>query len=165
VAYDDAKLFHGRRYTGMRVGDAHDWDYSGGRWRERKVSPDQWAFTFHSRKRRRRPAPVGSGAPEGTGFHWFLLAHQRARKLDQDTYATFMEGVKWKVAHRRPRWSRWSSEYPEQARARDRVAEILEETAGALRAQSDASLPRLENALDPAVLRPSGATTLDDEWA
>ena len=162
MAYDDAKLHRGRRYAGMRVGASHDWDYVDGRWRETKVSPDQWAFEFRSRKQRRRVAPAGTGAPEGTNYHWFLLAHQRVRKLDENAYSTMMEGMKWKVAHRRPSWPRWSSEYAEGTPARDRVIEILEETARAMRAQKDARLPRIENALDADVLRDVSTSTLDE---
>jgi hypothetical protein len=161
VAYDDVKHFGQRAYSGMRVGARHDWDYTDGRWQETKTAPDAWSFTFRSQKRRRHRAPPGSGAPDGTMFHWFLLAHQRVRKVDADTYETFMEGTKWKVAHRRPAWQRWSSEHAPNPRARARVAEILEETARGLRAQDEAGAPRLENALDPRVLSEGKAATLD----
>lgn len=161
MAYDDPKTWQGRRYSGMSVGGRHDWDYVDGRWREVKVAPDQWDFTFTSEKRRRRAAPVGSGAEPGTKFHWFLLAHQRVRKVDADTYETFMEGSKWKVAHRKPQWRRWSSEYDEQMPARERVADILEQTARGLRGEGPARPPRLEGALDPRVLQ-AGVRSLDD---
>ena len=90
MAYDDAKRFGQRTYTGMKVGASHDWDYVDGRWRETKIAPDQWAFEYRAQKNRRRVAPTGSGAPEGAGYHWFVLAHQRARKLDANSYATMM---------------------------------------------------------------------------
>ena len=161
MSYDDPKVWQGRRYSGMRVGGRHDWDYPDGRWQETKVAPDQWDFTFRSTKRRRRHAPEGSGAEPGTKFHWFLLAHQRVRKVDEDTYETFMEGSKWKVAHRKPRWSKWSSEYDEQLPARDRVAQILEDTARGLRGEGPMRAPRLEPTLDPRVLQ-GGLRSLDE---
>jgi hypothetical protein len=84
-------------------------------------------------KRRTRSAPEGSGAPVGTGYHWFILAHQRVRKRDRDTYETVMEGVKFKVAHRRPHWRRWSTEYPDHEPEREILIRILEEQLRKLR--------------------------------
>lgn len=151
MAYDDAKLHRGRAYTGMRVGGRHDWDYDTGRWLERKLTPDQWSFTFESTKRRRHHAPVGSGAPAGTMFHWLVVGHQRVRKVDEDTYETFMEGAKWKIAHRRPSWRRWSTEGRGQSSARARTIEALEAAAERLRLDQAMHAPRLETALDPRV--------------
>lgn len=152
MGYDDAKSHRGRRYTGMRVGGHHDWTYEGGRWQETKLAPDEWSFSFASPKHRRWKAPEGSGAPPGTMFHWLLVAHQRVRKVDEDTYETFMEGAKWKLAHRRPQWPRWSSEYPGQPDARRRMIAVLEETLERLKAEAAAGAPRIEAMLDPAVL-------------
>lgn len=138
MGYDDVKTHDGERYAGMAVGGTHDWDYPDGRWREEKRAPDRWDFSFESEKRRRDPAPEGSGADPGTGFRWYILARQKVEKLDANTYATRMSGRKWKVAHRRPYWERWSCEYPDQAPARDRVIGILEETLERLRAEREA---------------------------
>lgn len=134
VAYDDLKEFGGRVYTGMPVGGEHLWVYPDGSWRERKLSPERWAFTFTSLKKRARSAPEGSGVPVGTGYHWFILAHQRVRKLDNDTYETAMEGVKYRVAHRRPHWRRWSTEYPDSEPEREILIRILEEQLAELKA-------------------------------
>lgn len=133
MGYDDLKEFEGRGYTGMAVGGQHSWIYPQGRWRERKVAPDRWEFTFESMKERERSAPPGSGAPPGTQYHWYILAHQRVRKVDEDSYSTFMEGVKYKIAHKRPHWRMWSCEYPDQPSERERVIAILEETLAGLR--------------------------------
>lgn len=111
----------------MAVGGRHIWEYTGGLWDERKVAPDRWDFTFSSQKRRTRGAPEGSGVPPGTQYHWYIMAHQRVRKLDQDAYETFMEGVKYKVAHKRPHWRGWSTEYPDHEPEREILARILEE--------------------------------------
>jgi hypothetical protein len=90
------------------------------------VAPDRWVFSFRSKKKRVRKAPEGSGALPGTEYHWFILAHQKVRKLDQDTYETFMEGVKYKVAHKRPSWRHWSTEYPDNEPEREILIRILE---------------------------------------
>jgi hypothetical protein len=127
VAYDDLKEFRGKVYSGMPVGGEHIWEYPHGIWREQKTAPDRWVFSFSSLKTRGRKAPEGSGVPVGTGYHWFILAHQKVRKLDKDTYETSMEGVKFKVAHKRPHWRDWSTEYPDHEPEREILIRILEE--------------------------------------
>jgi hypothetical protein len=126
MAYDDLKQFGAGTYSGMAIGGEHTWLYPDGLWKERKVAPDRWTFTFSSPKRRTRHAPEGSGAPVGTGYHWFILAHQRVRKRDSDGYETFMEGVKFKIAHRRPHWRHWSTDYPDHEPEREILIRILE---------------------------------------
>jgi len=128
MGYDDLKNHDGNIYTGMSVGGSHDWNYTHGRWRERKVTPDRWTFEFRSTKTRRREAPVDSGAAPRTGYRWYILADQHVRKIDKDTYDTLMTGLKFKVGHRRPRWHRWSYDYPRQKSCRERVLEILKGT-------------------------------------
>lgn len=138
MAYDDLKEFDGRGYTGMTVGGTHQWTYPRGIWKERKVAPDQWEFTFTSTKERERKAPVGSGAPSNTRYHWYILAHQRVRKVDSNSYSTFMTGVKYKLAHRRPTWHRWSNQYPGRPSERETIMAILEEMLDRLRKESRA---------------------------
>lgn len=133
MAYDDLKEFNGQKYIGMPVGGQHAWIYPNGIWRERKMAPDRWEFTFSSIKERERSAPFGSGVPPRTQFHWYILAHQRVRKIDKDCYSTFMKGLKYKLAHKRPQWHKWSSQYPEQTSERDRVIAILEEELARLK--------------------------------
>jgi hypothetical protein len=134
MAYDDLKAHEGRVYTGMAVGGRHVWEYNGGLWDERKAAPDRWDFTFSCVKRRTRGAPEGSGVPAGTQYHWYILAHQRVRKLDADAYDTFMEGRKFKVAHRRPHWRAWSSEYPDSEPEGAVIARALEAELASVRA-------------------------------
>ncbi len=134
MAYDDVKEYEGETYSGMAVGGRHVWHYTDAVWREEKVAPDRWDFTLTSVKRRDEPAPVGSGVPPLTEYHWYLLAHQWVRKIDADSYRTFMSGVKYKLAHKRPHWRQWSDEYPGRASSRDAVIEILETTLERLRA-------------------------------
>lgn len=133
MGYDDLKEFQGQTYSGMAVGGDHVWTYPHGIWREQKVAPDRWDFTFESRKERERLAPEGSGVPLHTQFHWYLLAHQWVRKVDANTYTTRMEGLKYKLAHRRPHWQKWSDQYPDQPSARKQVLTILEHAIAQLR--------------------------------
>lgn len=135
MTYDDLKAHNGRAYTGMRVGRSHTWNYPNGRWHETKTAPDEWNFEYQAQKQRSPPAPAGSGAPPGTGYHWLILAHQWVRKVDADAYDTLMQGIKFKVAHKRPHWRHWSCEYPDQASERQRVIEHLEQVLERLRAQ------------------------------
>src|SRR2546430_16900626 len=129
----------------MAVGGEHTWLYPNGLWKETKVAPDRWDFTFSAIKERERSAPPGSGVPVGTQYHWYVLADQRVRKIDADSYTTIMSGVKYKIAHKRPHWRKWSSEYPDQKSDPARVGAALDE-----------GLPRLR---DPTWRpRPSGGT-------
>lgn len=144
MSYESLKEHDGQRYTGVRVGDGHDWIYPDGRWRETKTAPDRWRVTFTSDKRRTRPAPPGSGAKTGTRYHWYLIAHQRVRKLDEDTYATRLEGHKFKLGHQRPAWRRFSYGYEDQPGLLARVIEALETRLEEVRALRRDGQARLE---------------------
>src|SRR5204863_698306 len=108
-SYNTYKSFQGRQYTGMKVGRSHKWYYDKGEWKEKKVSPDDWEFTYAVTKRRAGHAPEGSGVPVGTEYHWYIVAHQNVRKLDANTYTTAMTGLKYKLAHKRAGDERWSA--------------------------------------------------------
>lgn len=71
---------------------------------------------------RRRSAPVGTGCEPGTAYHWYIGAvrAQGGRGLE-----SLMEGLKFKVGHRRPHWKGWSYEYPEQEVREEIVEEAL----------------------------------------
>src|SRR2546422_40566 len=99
----------------------------------------RWDVTFQSIKERERSAPPGSGVPVGTQYHWYILAHQRVRKIDADSYTTLMSGVKYKIAHKRPHWRKWSSEYPDQPAETERLINVLEETLARLREAAPAT--------------------------
>src|SRR3569623_309976 len=75
-AYNQYKFFNGQQYTGMKVGRSHKWNYDQGEWRETKITPDLWEISYAVTKRRAGKAPEGSGVPVGTGYHWYILAHQ-----------------------------------------------------------------------------------------
>lgn len=144
MAYDDLKQHGGETYTGMPVGGGHDWRYPDGRWQETKQAPDRWRFTFASRKERAEPAPPGSGAEVDTRYHWYILAHQRVRKLDKDTYATRMEGRKVKIGHRRPHWQDFSYGYADQPSALDLVIDALETRLAELKERRREGQARLD---------------------
>src|SRR5438105_12285412 len=116
ATYDAFKEFEGRRYTGMRVGRGHKWNYDPGVWTEKKVTPDQWEIHYAVTKRRVGKAPEGSGVPVGTGYHWYILAHQNVTKLNANEYTTSMTGMKFKLAHRRADKDTWSESTQAQRR-------------------------------------------------
>jgi hypothetical protein len=124
TAYNDYKEFEGRKYIGMRVGGVHHWYYEKGEWKEKKVAPDRWEFTYTTNKRRAWNAPQGSGVPVGTEYHWYILAHQSVRKLDANIYTTSMAGLKYKLAHKRVGLNRWNLTESAQ---REQLIRILEE--------------------------------------
>jgi hypothetical protein len=150
-AYDSFKEFEGKRYTGMKVGRGHKWQYEPGIWTEKKVTPDQWEIRFAVTKRRRGKAPEGSGVPVGTAYHWYILAHQTVTKLDANSYETDMAGVKYKLAHRRADKSSWSASDRAQ---RKRLIKILRKMADDLeQLEADAEPAPLPRALRAAPAR------------
>ena len=100
-SYNKFKDFEGKKYTGMKVGRTHKWYYDKGEWKEKKLTPDKWQFTYNVTKRRVGKAPEGSGVPVGTEYHWYILANQNVKKLDANSYTTSMLGLKYKLAHKR----------------------------------------------------------------
>jgi hypothetical protein len=131
--YNEFKVFEGRKYTGMKVGGRHKWYYDKGEWNEKKVAPDRWEFSYAVPKRRAGHAPPGSGVPVGTEYHWYILAHQNVRKLDENTYSTALTGLKYKLAHKRAGKDTWSAS--EQAQRRQLV-KILQEMIKDLSAET-----------------------------
>ena len=122
-SYNQIKEFQGKNYTGMKVGRTHKWYYDKGEWKEKKMTPDQWQFTYNVTKRRAGKAPEGSGVPVGTEYHWYILANQNVKKIDANNYTTSMIGLKYKLAHKRADRNNWSSSNNSQ---RKRLIEILE---------------------------------------
>jgi hypothetical protein len=137
--YNEFKVFEGRKYTGMRVGGRHKWYYDKGEWNEKKVAPDRWEFSYAVPKRRAGHAPPGSGVPTGTEYHWYILAHQNVRKLDENTYSTALTGLKYKLAHKRAGKDTWSAS--EQAQRRQLI-KILQEMIEDLSAATPSAEPR-----------------------
>jgi hypothetical protein len=122
--YNEYKEFEGKQYTGMKVGRSHKWYYDKGEWKEKKITPDKWEFTYAVNKRRAGHAPEGSGVPVGTEYHWYILAHQNVRKLDANNYTTSMTGLKYKLAHKRAEKEKWNATDNTQ---RKRIIHLLQE--------------------------------------
>jgi hypothetical protein len=108
ASYNMHKEFNGRQYSGMKVGRSHHWHYDPGDWKETKITPDLWEISYAVTKRRAGHAPEGSGVPVGTGYHWYIVAHQNVFKLNANDYSTSMSGLKFKVAHKRAQNEKWN---------------------------------------------------------
>lgn len=130
--YNQFKEFEGKQYTGMKVGRSHKWYYDKGEWKEKKITPDKWEFTYAVTKRRAGNAPEGSGVPVGTEYNWYILAHQNVRKLDSNNYSTSMTGLKYKLAHKRAEKENWSITDNAQ---RKRLIQILQELIDQLKGE------------------------------
>lgn len=124
ATYNAYKHFEGRKYTGVRIGRGHKWYYQEGVWKEKKVTPDRWEFSYAVNKRRAGKAPVGSGVPLGTQYHWYIVAHQIVDKLDANTYTTDMAGLKFKLAHKRADTAKWNAS---DAAQRKKLIKFLKE--------------------------------------
>jgi hypothetical protein len=130
--YNQYKEFEGKQYIGMKVGRSHKWYYDKGEWKEKKIRPDKWEFSYAVTKRRAGHAPEGSGVPVGTEYHWYILAHQNVRKLDANNYTTSMTGLKYKLAHKRTEKEKWNSTDNAQ---RERLIQILQELITQLKSE------------------------------
>jgi hypothetical protein len=133
-SYNRFKEFHGHRYTGMKVGRSHKWYYDKGEWKEKKITPDEWEIHYAVTKRRAGHAPEGSGVPVGTGYHWYILAHQNVTKLNANDYSTSMTGLKFKLAHKRAGTDKWSAGPRAQ---RNHLIKILKQMVQDLESQTD----------------------------
>jgi hypothetical protein len=137
----------------VKIGRGHKWQYEPGEWREKKVTPDKWEFHYDVRKSRTGKAPEGSGVPVGTQYHWYILAHQTATKLDANNYTTEMTGLKFKLAHKRADKPGWSASDRAQ---RKRLIQILKSVITDL--EADAS-ERTETIPAPNPAEPKVTTT------
>jgi hypothetical protein len=108
ASYNQYKFFQGKQYTGMAVGRSHKWYYDKGTWIDKKITPEKWFINYEVTKRRAGKAPEGSGVPVGTEYHWYIMAHQMVKKLDANSYSTSLNGLKFKLAHRRKEKDKWS---------------------------------------------------------
>ena len=114
ASYETIKNYNGKQYVGMQIGRSHKWYYDKGEWKDKKITPDLWEIRYAVTKRRAGKAPKGSGAPVGTGYHWYILAHQEVIKLNADDYTTVLSGLKYKIAHKRAAKGSWSASVPTQ---------------------------------------------------
>jgi hypothetical protein len=115
-SYNHWKMYEGHQYTGVKIGRGHKWYYDKGVWKDKKITPDMWEINYSVIKRRAGHAPEGSGAPVGTEYHWYILAHQHVRKINADDYTTTMSGLKFKLAHKRFDKEKWSASDKAQRR-------------------------------------------------
>ena len=134
VSYDEFKEHEGQRYTGMKVGRSHKWYYDQGEWKETKITPDLWQIGYAVTKRRAGRAPEGSGVPVGTAYHWYILAHQNVAKQSANDYTTSLNGLKFKIAHKRAGSENWSATPRTQ---RKRMIMFLRSVIADLEKQSD----------------------------
>ncbi|MFW9821041.1 MAG: hypothetical protein ACFFE5_15665, partial [Candidatus Thorarchaeota archaeon] len=93
--YNSLKKYNSKVYTGMRVGLSHQWKYTDGKWYETKEEPDKWNFKFDSLKTRINFAPSNTGASINSKFHWYIIADLIATKIDENSYMTSMQGIKF----------------------------------------------------------------------
>lgn len=138
ASYNSFKEFEGQRYTGMKVGRTHHWYYDKGDWKEKKVTPQKWELSYSTIKRRAGKAPEGSGVPAGTGYHWFILAHQYVEKLNANDYITQMVGIKYKLAHKRAGKATWNASGTAQKK---QLVEILKSLISELEANPEQMTP------------------------
>jgi len=131
--YDKVKDYNGIPYSGMQIGGTHNWLYKEGVWNETKLSPDKWRINFKCAKHRMKEAPSESGAGIGSGFNWFIIADQKAIKQNENVYLTEMNGLKFKVGHKRPQWRNWSYSYPEQPSYKENIIRFLEDVLNQLK--------------------------------
>lgn len=143
ATYNEFKEFEGRRYMGMRIGRAHKWYYDSGVWKEKKITPDEWQIDYNVTKRRAGKAPKGSGAPVGTGYHWYIIAHQNVTKLNANDYSTSMTGLKFKIAHKRADREGWSVSEKTQ---RKKTIQILKDLLTDLEKEQAAEEPARKSA-------------------
>ena len=95
----------------------------------KKITPDLWEIRYAVTKRRAGKAPKGSGAPVGTGYHWYIMAHQEVLKLNADAYSTVLSGLKYKIAHKRAAKGNWNASAAAQ---RKRLIKFLKEMVAQL---------------------------------
>jgi hypothetical protein len=108
-SYETIKQYNGKQYVGMQIGRSHKWYYDKGEWKDKKITPDLWEIRYAVTKRRAGKAPKSSGAPVGTAYHWYIMAHQEVLKLNEDDYTTVLSGLKYKIAHKRAAEGNWSA--------------------------------------------------------
>jgi hypothetical protein len=133
ATYNKYKFFQGKQYTGMAIGRSHKWYYDKGVWIDKKITPEKWLINYAVTKRRAGKAPEGSGAAVGTEYHWYILAHQMVKKLDANSYSTELNGLKFKLAHKRSSKNTWSASDKAQKNLlikilKGFIAELEEET-------------------------------------
>jgi len=143
MPFDDIKNHFGQQYSGMTVGRTHNWMYHNADWVETKKTPELWQFKFNAIKSRTVPAPIGSGVPLQSAYHWLVVADQQAIKTSADDYQTIMQGLKFKIGHKRPYWKQFSYGYngqiPYKQKVINSLTQVIEQLESEVQAELDQS--------------------------
>ncbi|MBN2157062.1 MAG: hypothetical protein JW776_13545 [Candidatus Lokiarchaeota archaeon] len=61
------------------------------------------------------------------------MSDQIATKTALNHYDTQMNGLKFKIGHKRPKWKSFSYKYPERVPYKEKIIQILEEVLNRLK--------------------------------
>lgn len=125
--YNQIKEFEGKKYTGMKIGGSHEWNYNDNLWQEEKVEPDLWRIKFTATKRRTHSASINTGCEIGTQYNWLIVGQQRVIKINENEYQTVLEGNKWKIGYKKPSWRDFSYNYKDQKSEKQQIIDKLNE--------------------------------------
>ena len=137
---DQIRLHNGQIYSGMPVGGVHNWNYHDTAWSETKMTPELWKFRFDAIKSRTVPAPINSGVEVKSAYHWLVVADQQVIKISKDDYQTAMQGLKFKIGHKRPYWKKFSYGYKGQIPYKQKVINSLLQVVEQLQQEVQAEL-------------------------
>lgn len=104
----------GNKYTGAPVGYKHQWKYTEPEVEETKLSQTLWAFRMKSTKRKVTESRTNGNIEPGTMYHWYFIGDQIVRKIDENSYETDLQAIKYKLGHKRPYWKTFSYNYQDQ---------------------------------------------------
>lgn len=107
----------GQKYSGTPIGYAHHWKYEDPDVQEQKISPEQWQFKMTCLKRKVQKTNTNGSIQPGTQYHWYFIGDQIVRKIDENTYQTDLNAIKYKLGHKRPYWKGFSYTYEDQIKA------------------------------------------------
>lgn len=77
---------------GVPIGYKEFWKYRG-RWKEKKVAPRRWKFTFEATKGRKAKSYGGLG--KGTTGRWLIKGIQSIKKIGKGKYQTRLTAYKY----------------------------------------------------------------------
>lgn len=107
----------GKKYSGAPIGYEHHWKYTEPDVQERKLSPDMWQFRMKSTKRKVIKSQTNGNIQPGTQYHWYFIGDQIVKKIDENSYETDLQAIKYKIGHKRPYWRGFSYTYEDQIKA------------------------------------------------
>ena len=94
----------------------------------------------------------------GTGYHWYIAAHQNTTKQSANDYTTSLSGLKFKIAHQRAGSEKWSATPRTQRKRMIKflegvIADLKKYGAEELSARPEKDESRESRAARPAVKR------------